>query len=116
MYLSSLASVDAQTDDHPEPDPLLREEMEHFQNQIREYVISLIVFIVLYLGSAALIDFYRRKNDDGDDDDDNNNNDDDDVVFSYLSSKGRMVVGEVGNLLLSKRGSVGPSVGGFLVG
>ena len=69
MYLSSL---NAQADDHPEPDPLLREEMEQFHNQIREYVISLIVFIILYLCSAALIEFYRRKNDDDDDDDVNN--------------------------------------------
>ena len=81
MYLSSL---NAQADDHPEPDPQLRREMEQFQNQIREYVISLIVFIVLYLGSAALIEFYRRKNDDGD-------GDDDDVVFSYSSSSGKGV-------------------------
>ena len=78
MYLSSL---NAQADDHPEPDALLRKEMEQFQDQIREYVISLIVFIVLYLGSAALIEFYRRKNDDGE-------GDDDDVVFSYPASSG----------------------------
>ena len=92
MYLSSL---NAQADDHPEPDALLRQEMEQFQNQIREYIISLIVFIVLYICSAALIEFYRRKNED--DDEDDGVLPTTDAVFRYRTTSTSSATSRVGN-------------------